>query len=493
MKKLLLILSLLALPTVARAQERPIAASTLQTTDTTTSSVKVGCAIGSSTCTGGILFGTASGTSISLSGGYLEIQNFVPASQTFRLVNNAGTLQWNGSALAIGGSISGTTNTIPVFTGASSIGNSIMTQSGTTITVANTLSATTVSATTLTGTLSTASQTNVTGVGTITTGTWNATKIGLLYGGTNADLSGTGGTSQFLRQNSLGAAITVVRPAISDLSDGTNVALLNAANTFSGSIQFTANVSYPGGGSISKLSNNGLMIGAVAGSSYDFAIVNPSGASGIMLVPTGTLTVQFGGDVVAGGSTHSQSSATVNPDISLADGSYSSSTLGARVRIGRDTNGSTAPGRLELAEKSGTASTVWTDSTGVLRIATGATQPTESAGDTVGTVVGSQTSTLDTKLLLAPFTDTRHALEVVAGAPLWRFRYRDGQYGASEFVGVMSNTTPEVMMDPSPEHPEGRSFSPVSAFGYTAAAIAELRKELAAARNPFYVDFRSIK
>lgn len=45
--------------------------------------------------------------------------------------------------------------------------------------------------------------------------------LGLARGGTNADLSGTGGTSQFLRQNSAGADITVVRPAASDLSNGT--------------------------------------------------------------------------------------------------------------------------------------------------------------------------------------------------------------------------------------------------------------------------------
>ena len=38
----------------------------------------------------------------------------------------------------------------------------------------------------LTGTLATASQTNITGLGTISTGTWNATTIGVQYGGTGA-------------------------------------------------------------------------------------------------------------------------------------------------------------------------------------------------------------------------------------------------------------------------------------------------------------------
>ena len=214
------------------AQPAPTIVTTLQTTDTGATSVSVGCAVGSSTCTGGISFGSAAGNTISLSGGYLEIQPNVPVSQTYRLVNNAGTLQWNGIALASGSSLSGTTNTIPLFTASNAVGNSIMTQSGTTVTVATTLTATT-----LNGLLGTANQTGLTGVGTITSGVWNSTKIGLAYGGTNADLSGTGGTSQFLRQNSSGAAITVVRPATTDLSDGSNVALLNASNVFTGNFQ----------------------------------------------------------------------------------------------------------------------------------------------------------------------------------------------------------------------------------------------------------------
>lgn len=63
---------------------------------------------------------------------------------------------------------------------------------------------------------------NVTTLGTITTGTWAADKVGLAYGGTNADLSATGGVSYVLRQSSVGAAVTVSQLAASDLSNGTN-------------------------------------------------------------------------------------------------------------------------------------------------------------------------------------------------------------------------------------------------------------------------------
>lgn len=56
--------------------------------------------------------------------------------------------------------------------------------------------------------------------GAITTGTWNASKIGLAYGGTNADLSATGGTGKYLKQASVGAAITVTTIPASDIASG---------------------------------------------------------------------------------------------------------------------------------------------------------------------------------------------------------------------------------------------------------------------------------
>lgn len=74
----------------------------------------------------------------------------------------------------------------------------------------------------LTGTLASArlvgSYTGITGVGTLTAGVWHATIIGLAYGGTGADLSATGGTSQFLKQASAGAVVTVAQVTDADLS-----------------------------------------------------------------------------------------------------------------------------------------------------------------------------------------------------------------------------------------------------------------------------------
>lgn len=63
--------------------------------------------------------------------------------------------------------------------------------------------------------------TDIATVGTVTVGTWQATKVGLAYGGTNADLSATGGAHQVLMQTSVGGAVSVAQLAASDLSNGT--------------------------------------------------------------------------------------------------------------------------------------------------------------------------------------------------------------------------------------------------------------------------------
>jgi hypothetical protein len=57
-------------------------------------------------------------------------------------------------------------------------------------------------------------------------GTWQITKESIISGftplgsgGTGGDLSATGGTSKFLRQNTAGAVVDVVQPAMADISD----------------------------------------------------------------------------------------------------------------------------------------------------------------------------------------------------------------------------------------------------------------------------------
>lgn len=326
MRKVLLILALL-LPASVSAQVAPAVVSTLKTTSTATTSIQVGCAVGSAVCTGGIVAGPIDVTSVT-SGGFIGIASSVPGSTTYRLYNNAGTLFWNGVALATGASLSGTINKIPVFTAANAVGDSIMTQSGTTITVANTLAATTGTFTNIGGTLTTASQTAITGVGTLTAGTWNATAIGLQYGGTGANLSGTGGTSQFLRQNSLGGGITVVRPAIADLSDASNVALLNAANTFT-----AANPIILGGSSTGTLRTDAAGVFTMQGGTSGFVWRDNGNANSRMtLSDAGLLAVNgFGSHSFSSGGTGASAIMLANTTSGTGNFTFYRATAGTTV------------------------------------------------------------------------------------------------------------------------------------------------------------------
>lgn len=130
------ILLLFAAPRSARAQPRPGAFTTITTTDTSVTSVCVGANSISapSTCLGGAQTGPL------VVNQAITLPSFTPASTVNRLYNVGGTLTWNGSAVAVGGAVGpGTLNTLAVFTGANSIGNSLFSQSGTVMTLAGTL------------------------------------------------------------------------------------------------------------------------------------------------------------------------------------------------------------------------------------------------------------------------------------------------------------------------------------------------------------------
>lgn len=55
-------------------------------------------------------------------------------------------------------------------------------------------------------------------------------QLGLARGGTNADLSGTGGTSQVLKQTSVGGAVTVGQLALTDISDYQRLIITGGSN-----------------------------------------------------------------------------------------------------------------------------------------------------------------------------------------------------------------------------------------------------------------------
>lgn len=155
--------------------------------------------------------------------------------------NAAALVQGDASCVATSGTGGVPRLISPVFTTpnigaatASSVNNLTITSSSGTLTIAaakvltfsNTLTFTGTDGSSVAfGTGGTVVYSNVTtlssliSIGTIGTGIWQATKVGLAFGGTNADLSATGGASQVLKQVSPGAAVTVARLACADLSD----------------------------------------------------------------------------------------------------------------------------------------------------------------------------------------------------------------------------------------------------------------------------------
>lgn len=130
-------------------------------------------------------------------------------STTYNLI--LPTAQAAGTGYTISNDGTGVLSWVPLTTG------SVTSVSGTTNRITSTGGATPV----IDISASYVGQTSITTLGTITgSATWQGTKIGLAYGGTNADLSATGGTSNYLKQSSVGATITVGTIPASDIGSG---------------------------------------------------------------------------------------------------------------------------------------------------------------------------------------------------------------------------------------------------------------------------------
>lgn len=126
-------------------------------------------------------------------------------------------------------------------------------------------------------------QSSITTLGTIGTGVWQGTIVGVTYGGTGANLSATGGTGQYLKQSSTGAAVTVGTIPASDIASGAALTRTNDTNvtaTLGGS---------PSSALLAATSITLGWTGTLAAARGGFG-ADVSGSSGVPLFATGTPT-----------------------------------------------------------------------------------------------------------------------------------------------------------------------------------------------------------
>lgn len=139
---------------------------------------------------------------------------------------------------------------------------------------------------------------------------------------------------------------------------------------------------------------------------------------------------------------------------------------GPHITIQRNNNASTpAAGFLYMANRGGTGISLWFDQFGILR---GNTTPPSSANDLAGAVIGSQTSSLDSKYILQnasaqPEEAIQHIV-TAAKTALRRFTYKSGAFSHEEFEGIVTDFAPRYGMDRDEQHPAGKALNEIVLF-----------------------------
>lgn len=217
---------------------------------------------------------------------------------------------------------------------------------------------------------------------------------------------------------------------------------------------------------------NGMSVGTAtdpgAGSlQLNQALIAGAGVTGAQLNATGL--------IVAASSSNALSSITVNSATAGVN------QVGQQVIVGANISGNGAAGSLVVRTKLNVSNYLWSDNSstpGQLRISTAPPNENATPSDTSGTVVGTQASSLDTKNVLGDGIAPLDALAIILHTPITRFTYKGGSYSGTVFHGIIAEESPEFAMDPDAAHPDGRSFNPVSAFGYTVQAFKAMQAQI---------------
>jgi hypothetical protein len=130
--KIFLTLCALLVAASASAQPRPGAFTTVTTTTPSPASVCAGCPLGS----------TTPAPDSGITAAAVVLPSGAPTITTNKLYSIGGSLFFNGTGLASGSSVSGTTGVLSKFLTPTSLGNSLFSESGTTMTLAGLFTAT---------------------------------------------------------------------------------------------------------------------------------------------------------------------------------------------------------------------------------------------------------------------------------------------------------------------------------------------------------------
>lgn len=408
---------------------------------------------------------------IALTGTDINTSNQVTALHLASPLNgaNGGTGVANTGVTATWG---GNVNTASSFTTSGAFALTLTTTGATNVTLptSGTLLTTTGSIAGLNGTITSATQDLITRTGTLVSG---ATGAGFTVALTTSTITGS----------------------LADARLSANVPLLNAANVFSSSMQVNSGLKLTAGtvattGDLrvakgftllardnANANDRNLFVWGDGGAyTADTLNIGDDANAGLTFYSGATTVLRAYG---SGGATFTlvNNIAGRAPHMSFASANYTNGASGARLTLGRNSNGTNSVGgNIDWVDRAGTDRYVWIDATGLVR--TNTAIPVTTAEDTsIGTVVGDQTSSRAAKNIHGLFTDDADALALITATPLYYFNYKSGAYNHQEYIGITTDDSPEFGQD------LGKSFNPITTFGYTVASIRELERRLTLAEH----------